>query len=504
MQNNYLKGLPLALVTIALALGTFLIVLDYSIANVSIPYIAGDLGVNLDQGTYVITSFAVGNAIALALTGWLTKRVGAVRLLILSVVLFTFFSWACGAAYNFFMLILCRFIQGAVSGPLIPLSQSLIISTRPPEQRNAALSFWSTIVIVAPIVGPMLGGWITFDYNWRWIFYINIPVGIVAAMILWTYLTDRETAIEKEPLDFVGFILLAVGVTCLQVLLDKGEQWDWQRSPAIRTLGVISFVSLTFLVGWDLTTKKPLLDLRLFKISSFAVSVIVLAFAYAIYFGTVVLVPLWLQANMGYNSIWAGLAVAPIGIVPALLSLLGGKMITKWGKLIPLFLCFLFFALSSFYSAYFTTDVDFAHVAFSRFLLGFGLFFFFTPLIALSVQDIPLDKLPSATGIFHFVRAMVGAVGTSLFVTLWDRRIEHHHLDIGSVITPFNPNATQIFTDLKAIGITGKSALDIVNNLLNNQSALLAINECFFLMGWIFLGLTILLPFARGGKKVKS
>ena len=212
MQNEPMTGYARILVNIALALATFLIVLDYSIANVSLPYIAGDLAVTNDQGTYVITSFAVGNAIMLPATGWLTKRLGMVKTLTLSVALFTILSWCCGSTPNFITLTVFRFLQGAVAGPLIPLSQSLTISINPPEKRNMALSFWSFIVVVAPVIGPMLGGWLTFDYSWPWIFYINLPIGAFCTATLWFFLHKRETPTEKLPLDVTGFILLAVGV----------------------------------------------------------------------------------------------------------------------------------------------------------------------------------------------------------------------------------------------------------------------------------------------------
>lgn len=497
MADKPLTGFPLLLLVIGLSIATFMIVLDYSIANVSIPYISGDLGVSVDQGTYVITSFAVGNAIALPVTGWLTKQVGGVKLIVLSLLLFTLFSWFCGAARDFQTLVVCRFIQGLVAGPLIPLSQSLIVSNNPPEKKNSALAFWSMIVITAPIVGPMLGGWISFDYTWPWIFYINVPICLASVVIIWTLLRKKETPIEKLPLDWVGLILLAVGVTCLQILLDKGQQFDWWNSYIIRTLGAGALVCLSLLIVWDWNHHKPLLELRLFKIRSFALSVILIGVSYAIYFGSVVLIPLWLQTNMGYNSIWAGLAVAPIGLAPLLFTTLTGKMITKIGVLIPLAICFVLFSVSSFYTAYFDTDVDFFHVGFSRFLLGCGILFYITPLFALSIEEIPNEKLPSATGIFHFVRAMVGGTGTSIFTTIWYRRTIYHHHTIGENITPYTPNIEQFLTPLRHLGIEGDKALAIFNTALDNQAAMLALNDCFFVMGWVYLVLVFILPLAR-------
>ncbi len=495
-----LSGFALFIVTFALSTATFMFVLDYSIANVSIPYISGDMAVAVDQGTYVITSFAVGNAIALPITGWLTKRIGAVKLICLSLLFFTIFSWTCGSAPNFQFLVVSRFLQGLASGPMIPLSQTLLLMSNPPEKKNTALATWSTIVVTAPIAGPILGGWISYDYHWPWIFYINIPVGIISLIIIWFFLKKRETPLQHAPVDWIGLFLLALGVTCLQFLLDKGEQFDWLRSDLIRTCAVTSIVSFTLLLVWSLTTDHPLIELKLFKIRTFAVSVFYIAVMYAIYFGSVVLVPLWLQTSMNYTSIWAGLAVAPIGIAPFLIGPFMGKAINKFGVTPLLGICFILFAISCFYTAYFDTDVDIWHIGFSRFLLGCALVFFITPLFSLSLRDVPEQKLASATGIFHFVRAMVGGVGTSIFTTMWIRRSAFHHARVGESLTSYSDQTTNYLQQLDNLGLHGKKGLAQLNNALGQQADMLSVNDCFFLMGWIFLGLLLVLPFGRTKK----
>lgn len=496
-----LTGLVRYVVMFALASATFMIVLDYSIANVSIPYISGDLAVSTDEGTYVITSFAVGSSIALPITGWLTKRIGAVKLISISLILFTLFSWICGSSINIQMLVISRFLQGLSSGPLIPISQTLLVMINPPEKKNAALAFWSTIVIAAPILGPILGGWISYDYHWPWIFYINIPVGIVSAGIIWLIMREKETPIDRIPVDWVGLFLLALGVSCLQFLLDKGEQYDWFRSNLMTSMGVISLISFTLLIVWSATTDHPLIDLKLFKIRSYALSVIYIGVMYALYFGSIVLVPLWLQTSMNYTSIWAGLAVAPIGIAPLIFGKFSGKLMTKYGHTILLGICFILFALSSFFTAYFDTDVDIWHIGFSRFLLGCALLFFITPLFALSLQDVPGPYLASATGIFHFVRAMVGGVGTSIFTTMWIRRSAYHHATVGENLTIFSPQTSSFFEKLGEQGLHGQKALEQMNVILDQQAQVLAINDCFYLMGWVFLSLLIFLPLGRTKKK---
>ncbi len=499
-MTHYLTGLKRLLSLIALSLATFLIVLDYTIANVSIPYIAGDLAVSSDLGTYVITSFAVGNAIALPISGYLTIRIGSVRLLLASVLFFVLFSWLCGMAQNFSFLIIMRFLQGFVAGPLIPLSQSLLISTNPPEKKNTVLAFWSVVVIAAPVIGPLLGGWISYDYTWPWIFYINIPFGLISAALIYYTLKDFPSPTEKRKIDIIGFVLLAISVTCLQIILDKGQQFDWMRSPIIRTLSVISFLGFAYLIAWEANHPSPLIDLSLFKIRSYSISVIFILVIYAMYFGSVVIIPLWLQTNMGYTSIWAGIAVAPIGIAPFFFSGFTGILINKYGVLKPLCLCFVLFAISCFYTAYFNTDVDIQCIWLSRFLLGCALVFFITPLFSLSVQDVATEHLPSATGIFHFVRAMSGGIGTSIFTTLWMRRTYYHHERTGSALTLARNTTDQFLQEAQELGFTGKKPLEILNSLLDNQAAMLALNDCFYVMGWLFLLLILLLPLGKRKK----
>ncbi|MBS0621142.1 MAG: DHA2 family efflux MFS transporter permease subunit [Verrucomicrobia bacterium] len=499
-----LTGFPLLILTVALSAATFMIVLDYSIANVSIPYISGDLGVSVDQGTYVITSFAVGNSIALPLTGWLTRRFGAVRLISISLLFFVLFSWACGVSWNISALVIFRFLQGAAAGPLIPLSQTLLIMIFPPEKKNAAIAFWSSIVIAAPILGPILGGWISYDYKWPWIFFINIPVGIFSTAIIWTLLKEKETQRSRPPSDWVGFLLLSFGVATLQFLLDKGEQYDWLGSPLICTMASTSIISFNLLIVWSLTYRHALIDLSLFKIRTFALSVIYIGVSYALYFGSVVLIPLWLQTSMNYTSIWAGLAVAPIGIAPFILSIWSGKLVTRYGTTRLLGICFVLFALSCFYTAFFNTDVDIWHVGFSRFILGCALVFFITPLFSLSLEDVPHDKLASATGLFHFVRSMVGGVGTAIFTTLWIRRSAYHHATVGENITAFSPETRGILENLPQVGVEPQGLLAKLNSILDQQASVLAMNDCFYLMGWIFLSLLLFLPLARHKQAIEE
>ena len=294
-----LSGSKLVMGTIALSLATFMNVLDTSIANVSIPAISGDLGVSPSQGTWVITSFAVANAIALPLTGWLSQRIGQVKLFTISVVLFVIASWLCGLAPNIGMLIAFRVLQGAVAGPMIPLSQTLLLSSYPKAKAGTALAMWGITTLVAPVMGPLLGGWISDNISWPWIFYINIPIGIGAAAATWSIYRERESQTRILPIDRMGLFLLIVWVGSLQVMLDKGKELDWFTSPTVVILGVIALIGFAFFLVWELTAEHPVVDLRLLQRRNFWTGALATSLGYGTFFGNVVLLPLWLQQYMG-------------------------------------------------------------------------------------------------------------------------------------------------------------------------------------------------------------
>ena len=494
MPHPPLHGPTLILLTLGLSLGTFMQVLDTSIANVSLPAISGDLAVSPNQGTWVITSFAVSNAIALPLTGWLSRRFGDVRLFVVSTLLFTLASWLCGLAPTLPSLIAARVVQGAVAGPMIPLSQSLLLNNYPPEKKGLALALWSMTVIVAPILGPILGGWITDNINWPWIFYINLPVGLLSAVLTWTILGQRSSATQIVPIDKVGLVLLVLGVGALQILLDKGNELDWFESSRIVTLAVISVVALSVLVIWELTDRHPVVDLHLFGQRNFLVGTVILSFGYLVFFGNVVILPLWLQTNMGYTATWAGMAAAPIGVLPVFLSALIGRTMHKIDLRIWATFSFAVFAAVSFWNSHFNTDVTYLQIAFPRLLMGFGVATFFVPLTALTLSGIPPPMLPSATGLSNFSRILAGSFGTSLSITLWDRRSEYHHSILTSHVSAFDPAAVG-----EALGPLAAPATDParLERIINQQAVLLATNDIFWLSGCFFVALMLLVWLAR-------
>ena len=493
MNHAPLHGPTLILLTLGLSLGTFMQVLDTSIANVSLPVISGDLAVSPNQGAWVITSFAVSNAITLPLTGWLSPRFGDVRLFAISTLLFTLASWLCGLAPSLPLLIAARVLQGAVAGPMIPLSQSLLLSNYPPEKKGLALALWSMTVIVAPILGPILGGWITDNINWPWIFYINLPVGMLSAFLTWAILGKRSSATQIVPIDKIGLALLVLGVGALQILLDKGNELDWFESGIIVALGVIAVVALGILVIWELTDRHPVIDLHYFGQRNFLVGTVILSFGYMVFFGNVVILPLWLQTNMGYTATWAGMAAAPIGILPVFLSAVVGKNMHKIDLRIWATFSFAVFAAVSFWNSHFNSDVTFQQIVIPRLLMGFGVATFFVPLTALTLSGTPPQLLPGATGLSNFCRILAGSFGTSLSITLWDRRSDFHHSILAAHISAFDPSVGS------ALGSLSNPATDpaLLDRLINQQAVLMATNDIFWLSGCFFLALMLLVWLAR-------
>ena len=281
------------------------------------------------QGTWVITSFGVANAIAVPLTGWLTQRFGQVRLFVASVLLFVIASWLCGLAPTIESLIFFRVVQGLVAGPMIPLSQTLLLASYPPALAGTAMAMWAMTTLVAPVMGPLLGGWITDNISWPWIFYINVPVGLLAATMAWSIYRTRDPGPRKVPLDSVGLGLLVLWVGALQIMIDKGKELDWFASGQIVMLAIVAVVGFAFFLAWELTEHHPIVNLRLFARRNFVLGTSALALAYGLFFGNVVLLPLWLQQYMGYTATWAGLAMAPVGLFAILLSPLVGKNVSR-------------------------------------------------------------------------------------------------------------------------------------------------------------------------------
>nr|WP_315193399.1 DHA2 family efflux MFS transporter permease subunit [uncultured Aquabacterium sp.] len=492
-----LQGPSLLLGTLALSLATFMNVLDSSIANVSLPAIAGDLGVSPAQGTWVITSFGVANAISVPLTGWLTQRFGAVRLFTASVLLFVLASWLCGLAGSLETLIGYRVLQGLVAGPMIPLSQTLLLSSYPPAKAGTALALWAMTTLVAPVTGPLLGGWITDNVSWPWIFYINVPVGLGAALVAWRIYAPRETPTVKRPIDTVGLALLVLWVGALQIMLDKGRELDWFESGEIVVLSLVALIGFVVFVIWELTQEHPVVELRLFASRNFLFGAMSLAIGYGLFFGNVVLLPMWLQQHMGYTASAAGMLVAPVGVLAILLSPLVGKNVTKVDPRKLATVAFLGFALVLWMRSRFTVQTDFNTIMLPTILQGAAIAFFFIPLSAITLSGLTPDRIPSASGLSNFVRITAGAMGTSLVATLWDSRATQHHVHLVEHISQTDPGAVEGMGALMSAGLSMEQAAFQVNRLIDQQAFTRAADDVFLLSSLLFLLLIPMVWMAR-------
>ncbi len=473
--------------TIALSLATFMNVLDSSIANVSLPAIAGDLGVSANQGTWVITSFGVANAIALPLTGWLSQRFGQVRLFMTSILLFVMASWMCGLAPNMTTLIAFRALQGFVAGPMIPLSQGLLLASYPPALAGLAMALWAMTTLVAPVLGPLLGGWITDNINWSWIFYINIPVGMLSAFLVWSVYHKRESVTRKLPIDSVGLGLLVLWVGALQIMLDKGKELDWFHSPEVIALGVVTVLGFAFFLAWELTEEHPVVDLRLFAQRNFWSGTVSISIGYGLFFGNVVLLPLWLQQFMGYPSTDAGMLLAPVGLFAIVLSPIVGKNVSKVDPRYLVSFAFVVFAIVLLMRSHFNTQADFGTIMVPTLLQGIGMAFFFIPLSVIILSGITPDKIPAASGLSSFVRVVAGSFGTSIATTVWQDRAAMHHAQLAESVSQSNFVANQVLSGLGQAGLSPEQALSQVSRLVDQQAYMLAANDVFYASALMFL-----------------
>lgn len=498
-----LKGYKLVLGTLAFALGSFMNVLDMSIANVALPTIAGDFAISPTQGTWVITSYAVSEAIFLPLTGFLAKRIGEVRQFIFATILFTIASMLCGLAPSFEVLVISRILQGIVGASMIPLSQTLIMKCYPPAKRGMALGIWATTTIVAPVLGPLIGGWLTDNLVWRWAFYINLPFGIlVAVMVYWLYGAPKPES-SKEKIDLIGIALLVAAVASMQIALDKGSELDWLSSSFIATLATISFISWVAFVLWELGAEHPIVDLRLFRLVNFRTSAICLgigSFAFYIY---IVIGPLWLQTQLGYTAFNSGKVMAITGVLALFCGPLFGANIHRIDARIIATIGFAAMAIGCWMAAGFTTGVDEKTLMFARLIMGVGIAGFFMPMSAISMSQLRGSQIASGTGISNFLRNVGASVGTAVATTLWQDNAIRQHENLMSNIQTGNLAYQQLMETTAKLGMTEMQRYALIDNLVTSQAYMLSTNQLMLLAGLILVALMPLIwlskpPFGSG------
>ncbi|HEY3696693.1 DHA2 family efflux MFS transporter permease subunit [Phenylobacterium sp.] len=470
-----LTGAALVIAGVFLALANFMVVLDTTIANVSVPHIAGSLAVSPSQGTWVITSYSVAEAITVPLTGWLAGRFGSVKVFAVSIAGFGLFSMLCGLAPSFPLLVAGRVAQGLCGGPLMPMSQTLLLHIFPKNRAPQALGLWSMTVVVAPIAGPLLGGFISDNLHWSWIFLINVPVAAVICLFVTRSLASRDTPTRRVPVDYVGLGLLVVWIGALQVMLDRGKELDWFDSPTIVILAVIAAIGFAAFLIWELTSENPIVDLRIFRHRGFTVGVVTLSLTFGAFFSTVVLLPLFLQTSMGYTASWAGYAGCLNGILAVALSPVVARLVGRIDVRALVSFGVFWMAGIAFWRSTFTTDASFWQFAFPQFVLGVAVPFFFIPTTSLTLSSVLPEETASAAGLQNFLRTSAAAFATSIMTTAWDNAATAKRTVLAGALP--NPQATLDL--LTARGLTRDQALQQLDGMAQLQAVMLSTNQMF-------------------------
>lgn len=482
-----LQGAQLVLLTVAVAAATFMEVLDTTIVNVSVPAIAGSLGVSPAEGTWTVSSYSLAAAIMQPLTGWIGRRFGEVRTFVISMMLFVAFSALCGLATSMNMLVISRLMQGLVSGPMVAIAQALLLRNYPPEKRGMAMGLWAMVVIVAPIFGPILGGWITDNLSWPWVFYINLPIGLLGAWITWGILKGRESTKVVVPIDAIGLVLLVAGVGCLQFMLDNGNEKDWFGSTEIIVTGVVAIISIIYLVAWELTDKHPVLDLHLFKDRNFLVGASAISLGYFAFFGVNVVFPLWLQTTLGYNASTAGLAMAPIGVFAIVMAPLIGANIQRINLRVAASMAFAIFSIGMVWVSHLTEQASFWQLSAPRLWQGLGIPMFFLPLNAILMSHIKPNELAAASGLSNFLRTIAGSISTAMSVYMLNHRTDVHHTILAEHVQADSSGWQNMHQTLHGMGWPDQNVLAYTEHLVTQQASTLAVNDIYSLFAVIFL-----------------
>jgi DHA2 family multidrug resistance protein len=501
------------LITITVMLPTIMEIVDTSVANVALPHMQGSLNVSTDEITWVLTSYLVANAIVLPMTGWLSRMFGRKRFLITCIVFFTLASFLCGAAPNLGALIFFRILQGAAGGALVPNSQAILMETFPPKEQGMAMAIFGIGAMFGPIIGPALGGYVTDQLNWRWIFYINIPIGVIAVIMAAAYLVDPEYLRnrQKVSIDYWGLALLVLGFGSLQIVLDKGHQEDWFDSAFIVAFTIVAVISLVLLVVVELRHKQPIVNLRLFRIVSYSAgNFLMFVFGFCLY-SAIMLIPLLLQTLMGYDATLAGMVLAPGGIITLCTMPFVGAALSRGVEGRRIVFCGLCIgATAMFIMQGFTLEASYWDFVWPRMVLGLGLGMIFVPLTTTTLAAIPKPEMGNATGMYNLLRNIGGSVGIAVSATLVARFSKLYENTLVAHVQPTNPLFQKKFEVLsQAVVARGvppseaeQTALAMIYNMVSRQAGILAFNHTFWILGIAFLLVIpclLLLRTTRGG-----
>ncbi|HYN46096.1 MAG TPA: DHA2 family efflux MFS transporter permease subunit [Allosphingosinicella sp.] len=474
-----LTGFNLYAAAILIGLGNFLVVLDTTIANVSIPTIAGSLGVSSTQGTWVITSYAVAEAITVPLTGWLSKKFGAQRTFITCFLAFAIGSLLCGLSGSLGMLLGMRVLLGLFGGPIMPLSQMLLLRIFPKEKATLATVIWAMTTLIGPVAGPILGGIICDNYGWQWIFYIKVPIAAAGGLGLWWLLRGQADPKMQAFIDKVGLILLVIWVGALQIMLDEGRNHDWFNSHEIQVLAVIAAVGFIAFLIWELTEENPIVDLRIFRHRGFVGAATTYSVAFGAFFASIVILPLWLQTNMGYTATWAGYATGIMGILAVLCSPLVGKAVQKFDPRMIVFLGIIGLAGVMLWRMWtFSSDVTFLQMAWPTLLTGVFMVMFFVPVTGLAMASVEPHEQANAAGISNFMRTLCGAFATSLIQSQWSNATRVNNTEIANSMV----HGQAAVDAMTAQGVPVESARTMLSYVVDGQSVMLATLNMFGLI----------------------
>jgi len=484
-------------------LPTLIEIIDTSVVNVSLDHIRGSLSAGIDESTWTITSYLVSNAIIIPMTGWLSRLFGRKRYLIFSISLFTVSSLLCGLSWNLQSLVFFRILQGMGGGALQPISQSVLLETFPPKQHGMAMAIFGVGIMFGPIVGPLLGGWITDNWSWHWIFFINIPIGFVSILMVLFFIVDPPYMKKmKMKIDYWGLAFLAIGLGCLQIVLDKGQTEDWFSSGFITWMALISVSSLVLFIIIEFFAEHPIVNLKTFKNLSFTTGNLVMFFAFFNLFGSIVLLPIYLQTLMGYNATLAGMVLGPGGIATLIAMPLAGKLITKVNPKALLAFGLIVSAYSTHLMSQFNLLADFNTIIWPRIVLGVGMGFLFIPLTTMTMSSVRKEDMANASGIYNLLRNLGGSFGVAFVTTMIARRAQFHQVRLVEHLTPFDSsyqtataNASHL---LQSKGMTAAASqqggLSAIYGQFLRQASMLSFNDVFYLLS-IFLILTLPLVF---------
>jgi len=478
-----LTGWQLWAAAMFLSMANLIAILDMTIANVSVLTIAGGLAVTPTQGTWVITSYAVAEAITVPLTGWFTQRYGSVKVFVVAMAAFGLCSALAGLSTSLGFLIFARVLQGMAGGPLMPLSQTLMLRIFPKEKAGAATGIWAMTTLVGPVLGPILGGWICDNYSWPWIFLINLPIAGACAYICWKILRRYETKIVRNPIDVVGFVLLLVWVGALQIMLDEGKNLDWFSSITIIGLAIVAVVGFIAFLIWEFTAEHPIVDLRVFRHRGFTAAVLTISLTFAGFFAANVLTPLWLQSFMAYTATGAGMTTAWIGITAFFTAPFVAAMSMKMDPRKLVFVGVIWLALMTLYRTVASTDMGYWDVAFPLMLLGLGMPFFFIPSTAAALASVDEAETNSAAGLMNFMRTLAGAIATSIVTSYWEDEITRNRAELVGVIDPGQITYNQLIDQ----GMPEPQALLVLERMLTEQSVMLATNELMLVVALMLI-----------------